>query len=289
MFGLEGKVAIVTGASRGLGKTMAVALAQAGAHVVCVSRSVDTLTEVAKEITDAGFKASVHAMDCGDEAAIKAGVAAIAAEYGGIHILVNNAGVIRHGPAVDTVSEDWLAVIDVNLNGCFYMARECAAQMIKQQQQPVTEAPEQGGDGGGGGGAAAAEGGGGVGGGGGRIINTLSALSVLGRAGVHAYVASKHALHGLTKSLAAELGPKGITVNGIGPGYIRTEMTGGIQKMASFDKLVRSRTAVMRWGAPGDMAGAVVFLASAASAYVTGHMLMVDGGFTSTLSNHEVD
>merc|ERR1712232_603314 len=163
---------------------------------------------------------------------------------------VNNAGNIMRKPATETTSAEWLGILDSNLNGAFYLAREAAKPMIKQKS--------------------------------GRIINTLSALSVMGRAGVHAYTSSKHALHGLTKSLAAELGPQGITVNGIGPGYMRTDNTAALQTNADFDKLVRARTPVARWGEPQDLNGAVVFLASSAAAFVNGHMLMVDGGFTST-------
>ena len=120
----------------------------------------------------------------------------------------------------------------------------------------------------------------------GRIVNTLSALSVMGRQGVHAYTASKHGLHGLTKSMAAELGPKGITVNGIGPGYIKTEVTEALQQNAEFTHLVESRTPVGRWGEPNEMDSCVLFLCSPLSGYVNGDMVMVDGGFTSTVCNN---
>lgn len=211
-------------------------------------------------------------MDCSDEAAINKGMAEIHAEMGKIDILINNvlnvttcifiimfcvqAGLIMRKPAVETTGPEWMGIMDINLNGAFYMAREAARYMEMKGY--------------------------------GRIVNTLSALSVFGRPGIHAYTASKHGLHGLTKSLAGELGAKGITVNGIGPGYMKTDNTAALQTNPDFDHLVRSRTPVPRWGEPEDMDAAVVFLCSPMAGYVNGHMLMVDGGFTSTVCNQPV-
>jgi len=257
MFALDGQVAVVTGASRGLGESMARKLAEVGAHVVLVSRSADKLEETAADIRSKGQSASAMAIDCQDEAAVGKGIAAIAEEHGRLDILVNNAGAIMRKPVTETTAEEWHGIVSLNLDGAFFMAREAAKIMVSQGR-------------------------------GGRIINTLSALSVFGRAGVHAYTASKHALLGLTKSMAAELGPKGITVNGIGPGYMKTENTAPLQATKSFDDLVRCRTPVGRWGEPQDMDAAVVFLCSPMAGYVNGHMLMVDGGFTTSVCTNEL-
>jgi len=254
MFSLEGQVAVVTGASRGLGLSMAKKLAEVGAHVVLVARSGGDLEAHVAELVGKGLQASFRVIDCSDEAAITAGIAAIVEEHGKLDILVNNAGIIMRKPATETTGAEFCGIIDINLNGAFYMAREAARHMEKR--------------------------------GSGRIINTLSALSVFGRPGIHAYTASKHALHGLTKSMAGELGPKGITVNGIGPGYMKTENTAALQATPAFDELVKSRTPVPRWGEPEDMDAAVVFLCSPMASYVNGHMLMVDGGFTTTVCNY---
>jgi len=277
MFSLQGQVAVVTGASRGLGKSMATKLAEVGAHVVLVARSQDQLEANVAELTQRHLKASFKVVDCSDEPAINTAMAAIFEEHGKIDILVNNAshplhlpitnpsqfpsysqaGLIMRKPATETTAPEWLGIMDINLNGAFYLAREAARYMEKNKY--------------------------------GRIINTLSALSVFGRPGIHAYTASKHGLHGLTKSLAGELGSKGITVNGIGPGYMKTDNTAALQTNPEFDTLVRSRTPVPRWGEPEDMDAAVVFLCSPMAGYVNGHMLMVDGGFTSTVCNHALE
>jgi len=257
MFSLQGQVAVVTGASRGLGKSMATKLAEVGAHVVLVARSQDQLEANVAELTQRHLKASFKVVDCSDEPAINTAMAAIFEENGKIDILVNNAGLIMRKPATETTAPEWLGIMDINLNGAFYLAREAARYMEKNKY--------------------------------GRIINTLSALSVFGRPGIHAYTASKHGLHGLTKSLAGELGSKGITVNGIGPGYMKTDNTAALQTNPEFDTLVRSRTPVPRWGEPEDMDAAVVFLCSPMAGYVNGHMLMVDGGFTSTVCNHALE
>jgi len=254
MFSLEGQVAVITGASRGMGFAMAKKLAEVGAHSVLLARSTDALKANVQTLTDLGLQASFHTVDCTNEAEITAVMKTIAETHGRIDILINNAGTISRKPVTETTAEDWMQVMNLNLNGAFFLAREAARYMEQAKY--------------------------------GRIVNTLSALSVMGRQGVHAYTASKHGLHGLTKSMAAELGPKGITVNGIGPGYIKTEVTDALQKNADFTHLVESRTPVGRWGEANEMDSAVVFLCSPMSAYVNGHMLMVDGGFTSTVCNN---
>ncbi len=251
LFSLTGRVALVTGASRGLGRAMAAALAGAGAKVVLAGRDTGALAESVASIHAAGGRAASIAFDVADTAAGAAAVAEVVADQGRLDILINNAGIIQRAPILDTETADWQRVVDTNLTGAFALARAAGRPMVEQ--------------------------------GWGRIISTGSVLSLLARPGIPAYIATKHALTGLTKALAVELGPHGVTANAIAPGFIRTEFTQPMQDDPNFDAMIEQRTPLGRWGEPDDLAGTVIYLASNASAYVNGHLLVVDGGMTVNL------
>jgi len=251
LFSLDGRVALVTGGSRGLGFAMAKALAAAGAHVVICARGAEALDEAAAAIAEAGGSASVLAFDVTDEAAAVSAVRQIRGDHGRLDILINNAGTIHPAPAVETETMDWHRVIDTNLNALFVLSREAARPMIDH--------------------------------GFGRIISIASVLSLLARPGIPSYVTTKHAIIGLTKALAVELGPSGITANAIAPGYFRTEINVGLQNDPAFTKMIETRCPVGRWGEPDELAGTVTYLASDAAAFVNGHTLVIDGGLSISL------
>ena len=251
MFSLQGRVALVTGASRGLGKAMAGTLAGAGAHVVLAARTESDLEENAEAIRAAGGEASVVTMDVTDEDGVVDTVARIARDHGHLDILVNNAGTVFRGDVVDTPTAEWNRVIETNLTALFRLAREAAKPMSAQ--------------------------------GWGRIINIGSIMSVISRPTVVSYAAAKHGVVGLTKTLAIELGDKGITANAIGPGYFRTEINADMQKNEAFTSMIEQRCPAGRWGEIDELGGVVVFLASDAASYVNGHLLVVDGGLTVNL------
>jgi gluconate 5-dehydrogenase len=250
-FNLDGRVALVTGGSRGLGLAMAEALAAHGAHVVLNGRHAETLERAADHVNRAGGSASIAAFDVNDHDAATAGVAGIAKEFGRLDILINNAGINARKELTEFDTATWQRIVDTNLTSCFVLAREAARPMLKE--------------------------------GWGRIVSTGSVMSITSRASVPAYVAAKHGILGLTRTLGAELGPKGITANAIGPGYFRTEITEDLQQDKEFDGFVKDKTPAGRWGDPEELAGAVVLLASPAGAYINGHLLMVDGGMTCCL------
>ena len=248
MFRLDGQVALVTGASRGLGQGMAVALAQAGADVVGLASSDQGQT--AERVQATGRRYLALTVDLGHTTAEQqAACVQQAAEWQGrLDVLVNNAGIIRRADALDTTAEDWRAVLNVNLDAAFYLAQAAAHTMRGQAQ-------------------------------GGSIINIASMLSFQGGIRVPAYTAAKSALMGLTRALCNEWAPLGIRVNAIAPGYMATDNTAALQADAQRNAAILARIPAGRWGEPEDMAGAVVFLASAASRYVNGHTLAVDGGW----------
>ena len=252
MFSLDGRVAMVTGASRGLGLAMAQALAAAGAHVVLAARDAARLNEVAEGIRSAGGSADVEAFDLLDEAAVVAAVPRVIARHGRLDILLNNAGICLWGGLLESTTESWRRTLDTNLTAVYLLAREAARPMIVQRT--------------------------------GRIINIGSYVSVIGRERLTAYVASKHGLAGLTKSLAGELGRHGITCNGIAPGFFQTQMAAPILDDPARARIFTDAIAMGRWGRPDELAGAAVFLASDAASYVNGHMLHVDGGVAEVLS-----
>lgn len=251
-FSLDGRVALVTGASRGLGLAMAQALAAAGAHVVLAARDEARLAEVADEIRRGGGSAEVEAFDLLDEAAVVAAVPRIVARHRRLDILLNNAGICLWGGLLESSMDVWRRTLDTNLTAVYLLSREAARPMIAQRS--------------------------------GRIINIGSYVSVIGRERLTAYVASKHGLAGLTKSLAGELGRHNITCNGIAPGFFETEMAAPILGDPARAKIFTDAIAMGRWGKPQELAGAAVFLASDAASYVNGHMLHVDGGVAEVLS-----
>lgn len=251
MFSLQGKVALVTGASRGLGRSMAIGLAEAGAHVVLLARDEDLLTDVAQYIQANGGSADYLVVDLADEVALAAVVPAVLESHGRLDVLINNAGVCLWQPLLSSTLEQWRTTFDINLTASYLLAREAAIPMLSQ--------------------------------GSGSIINIASYVGRVGREKLQAYVASKHGVIGLTKSLAAELGPQGVRCNAICPGYFLTDMAEPVKGNTPLFETVRGHISLGRWGHPDELKGAAVFLASKASSYVNGHSLMVDGGVSDIL------
>ena len=252
LFSLEGRIALVTGASRGLGLAMARALSVAGAHVVLAARDASRLDAAAQDIRRNGGRADVEVFDLLDEAAVVAAVQRIVARFGRLDILLNNAGICLWSGLPESTLADWRRTMDTNLTAAYLLAREAARTMVARRH--------------------------------GRIVNVGSYVSVIGRERLAAYVASKHGLAGLTKSLAGELGRHGVTCNGIAPGFFETEMAAPILGDPARARIFTEAIAMGRWGRPDELAGAAVFLASDAASYVNGHMLHVDGGVADVLS-----
>lgn len=251
LFSMKNRVALLTGASRGLGRDMALALAGAGATVLCAGRTVKELEATARATTRKGGKAHVVPLDITDEADVVAKVQAIIAKHKRIDVLVNNAGIIHRQDIVDTATPDFRKVIETNLISQFVVSREVGRHMLTRKY--------------------------------GRIVNISSVLGIVGRASVAGYVSAKHGLIGLTKNLAAEFGPH-VTANAIAPGYIRTELNVPLQQNEDFNAMLEGRTAVARWGKQEDLRGALLLLASDAGSYITGHTLVVDGGLSPILA-----
>lgn len=248
-FDVSGKNAIVTGASSGLGRQFALCLAEQGANVAIMARRVNKLEEVKAEVEALGVKCVVAQCDVTDSAQVKAAVDKAVSELGRIDILINNAAAGFATPAVETTDEQWERVIDTNVNGVFYVAREVGRHMLEQGY--------------------------------GKIVNIGSfhcqvTMNGLPRSG---YSTAKGAVYMMTKALAAEWAKSGITVNTLGPGYFKSEMADAVTD-ESYDRGIRENCPMGRRGNPGELNGAMLFLASDASSYVTGQLLLVDGGWT---------
>jgi 2-deoxy-D-gluconate 3-dehydrogenase len=245
-FRLDGKAALVTGASAGLGAAIATALAEAGADVACHgnSRSPEATCEA---VTGAGRRALAVVGDLSDKEVPRRLVEQTLGEFGRLDILINNAGIIRRSPSVDYSEDDWTAVIEVNLSAVFRLSQLAGRHMVER--------------------------------GSGKIVNVASLLSFQGGVTVPAYAASKGGVAQLTKALANEWASKGVNVNAIAPGYMRTDNTAALQRDETRNRQILERIPAGRWGEPKDLAGAAVFLASPASDYIDGHVLVVDGGW----------
>ena len=248
LFDLSGRVAVVTGASRGLGQTFARALARAGADVIITSRTPRSLEPFQREIEAMGRRAIPLELDVRNESSIRSMAFGAAAAFGRIDILVNNAGCNVRKPAVDVTWDDWNLVLDTNLRGAFFVAQSIAHLMLPRKA--------------------------------GRIINIGSVTSVFGYAGLGPYGASRGGIRQLTMSLADDWGPHGITVNCLAPGWFKTAQNAVLYEDTEWVNYLVERIPLRRPGRPEDLVGAVVFLASDASAYITGQTLLVDGGIT---------
>ncbi|HVT50611.1 MAG TPA: glucose 1-dehydrogenase [Dongiaceae bacterium] len=251
IFDLSGRRALVTGSTRGIGLALAGGLGRAGAAIVLNGRDAAALDAAAAQLKAAGISATGKSFDVTDRAAIVAAVDAIEAEQGPIDILINNAGMQHRAPLEDFPEEAWHRLMRTNLDSAFFVGQAVARHMIARRR--------------------------------GAIINVGSVQSELGRPGIAPYAASKGGLKMLTKGMAIDWGKHGIRVNGLNPGYFKTELNAALVKDAAFSDWLVKRTPLGRWGDVEELIGAAVFLASDAASFVTGHILFVDGGVTSQL------
>jgi gluconate 5-dehydrogenase len=251
LFDLSGRTALITGSSKGIGLALAGALGSAGATLVLNARDPDRLDAARRELQARGLVVHAVPFDVTDAAAVQAGVARIEAEIGAIDILVNNAGMQHRTPFAEFPLDAWRKLTATNLDSVFYVGREVAQRMIPRKR--------------------------------GKIINVFSVQSELGRPGIAPYAATKGAVKMLTKGMAIDLGKHGIQVNGLGPGYFKTELNQALVADATFSAWLTNRTPLGRWGEVDELGGAAIFLAADASSFVSGHILYVDGGVTASL------
>jgi gluconate 5-dehydrogenase len=251
-FRLDGRLALVTGSSAGIGLSLARALGQAGARLALNARDANRLEDARARLDGEGIATSAFVFDVTRRAQVDAAVEDIERTLGPIEILINNAGVTRRGAFHELAEADWQQVLETNVDGLFNVGQAVAQRMVPRRR--------------------------------GRIINVCSVMSELGRPGTAAYTTSKGAAKMLTKAMAIDLGPLGINVNGIGPGYFKTELTAPLAADPRFDAWLVGRTPSRRWGElDADLGPAVVFLASDAARFVNGHILYIDGGLSASL------
>jgi gluconate 5-dehydrogenase len=251
LFDLTGRRALVTGSSRGIGFAIARGLAEAGASVVLNARSTTELESARQTLAAAGHDVRALSFDVTDPAAVDAAIDQIERDLGPIDALFNNAGIQRRAPIVDMPVETWKEVLAINLDSVFYCGRAVARRMIPRGR--------------------------------GKIVNTSSLAAEVARPTISPYVAAKGGIRTLTKVMCVEWAKHGIQVNAIGPGYFKTDLNVALYNDPAFDGWVRSRTPAGRWGEPPELAGAAVFLASDASAFVNGQTIYVDGGLLSAM------
>jgi gluconate 5-dehydrogenase len=251
LFDLSGRLALVTGSSKGIGLALARALGQAGARVVLNARDAARLEQARAELAAEGIDVQAVPFDVTDDKAVDAGIDAIESRIGAIDILVNNAGMQHRTPFPEFPVDAWRKIVATNVDSVFLVGRAVSQRMVARRR--------------------------------GRIINICSVQSELGRPGIAPYAATKGAVKMLTKGMAIDLGRHGIQVNGIGPGYFKTELNQALVDDPAFSDWLCKRTPMGRWGDVHELAGAAVFLASDAASFVSGHILYVDGGITSSL------
>ena len=251
LFDLSGRLALITGSSKGIGLALAGALGAAGATLVLNARDAARLAAARAELQGRGLKVHAVPFDVTDADAVHSGVAAIEADIGAIDILVNNAGMQHRSPFAEFPIDAWRKLTATNLDSVFFVGRAVAQRMIERRR--------------------------------GKIINICSVQSELGRPGIAPYAATKGAVKMLTKGMAIDLGRHGIQVNGLGPGYFKTELNQALVADATFSAWLTGRTPAGRWGEVDELGGAAIFLASDASSFVSGHILYVDGGITASL------
>ncbi|HEY4669465.1 MAG TPA: glucose 1-dehydrogenase [Tepidiformaceae bacterium] len=248
LFDLTGRVALVTGAGRGLGRTIALALAAAGADIMATSRTVPELESLCSEVKELGRRAHFTPVDITSEESVESLVTETLAHFGQLDILVNNAGINIRKPVLELDPAEYRQVLDTNLHGYFLCARAAGREMVRR--------------------------------GSGKVINVSSIMGQVALANQAAYASSKGAIEQLTKVLALEWATAGVQVNALAPTYFETELTRPLFEDPERKAFIESRTPMGRWGQPHELAGAVIFLASMASDYITGHTLVVDGGWT---------
>ena len=251
LFDLSGRTALITGSSKGIGYALAQALGSAGAAIVLNGRDTERLEQARAALQAQGVAVHVAAFDVTDADAVEAGIAHIEADIAPIDILINNAGMQHRAPFAEFPIEAWRRLTATNIDSVFYVGRAVAQRMIGRKR--------------------------------GKIVNVCSVQSELGRPGIAPYTATKGAVKMLTKGMAIDLGRHGIQVNGLGPGYFRTELNQALIDDPAFSAWLAGRTPLGRWGNVEELGGAAVFLVSDASSFVNGHILYVDGGITASL------